>query len=255
RRHLFEHSRSSAWSARQWRAVRISRLLAGLCALAAGVTALIRATAAAPKPPAVQFADASAACGLNFVLNNNPTDRKYLVETMAGGVAAFDYNNDGRLDLFFANGAELPSLEKTGPQYANRLFRNDGGGHFTDVTDETGLAGSGYAIGAAAADFDKDGFVDLFVAGVNESHLYHNDGGRQFRDISKAAAIHGGSWAVAASWLDYDRDGLLDLFVVNYVKWPREKESLCHDVSGRYVVYCNPREFQGSANTLYHNLG
>jgi hypothetical protein len=210
---------------------------------------------AASKPPLVRFEDASASSGLSFVLNHNPTTHKYLVETMAGGVSAFDYNNDGRMDLFFTNGAELPSLAKNGPQYSNRLYRNDGGGHFTDVTAEVGLSGSGYSIGAAAADFDNDGFVDLFVAGVNECHLYRNVGGKRFEDVSKPAGIHGGAWAVAGGWFDYDRDGLLDLFVVNYVQWSPERNPQCHDPSGRYPVYCHPREFQGSANTLYHNLG
>jgi hypothetical protein len=210
---------------------------------------------AASKPPRVRFEDASASSGLSFVLNHNPTARKYLVETMAGGVSAFDYNNDGRMDIFFTNGADLPSLSKNGPQYSNRLYRNDGGGHLTDVTTEAGLSGSGYSIGAAAADFDNDGFVDLFVAGVNECHLYRNVGGTHFEDISKQAGIHGGAWAVAGGWFDYDRDGLLDLFVVNYVQWSAERNPQCHDPSGRYPVYCHPREFQGSANTLYHNLG
>ena len=226
------------------KAVRALRFLVPFCALAAAV-----------KLPPVRFEDASASSGLAFVLDNNPTSHKYLVETMAGGVAAFDYNNDGRIDLFFTNGAELPSLSKSSPRYANRLFRNDGNGRFTDVTDEAGLAGSGYAIGAAAADFDNDGFVDLFVAGVNESHLYRNVGGRRFEDVSKQAGIHGGSWSVAGGWFDYDRDGLLDLFVVNYVQWTAQGNPLCHDPSGRFTVYCHPREFQGSANTLYHNLG
>ncbi|MDQ6704973.1 MAG: VCBS repeat-containing protein, partial [Acidobacteriota bacterium] len=108
---------------------------------------------------------------LPFVLENSASPEKYLPETMAGGVAAFDYNNDGRPDIFFANGAELPSLKKTGAKFSNRLFRNDGKGRFTDVTDEAVLAGSGYSIGVAAADFDNDGHVDLFVTGVNENHL------------------------------------------------------------------------------------
>ena len=235
--------------------MRVCRFLVPFCALAAVPLAFLRVKAAASKPPVVRFEDASASSGLSFVLHHNPTSRKYLVETMAGGVAAFDYNNDGRIDLFFTNGAELPSLTKTGPQYSNRLFRNDGGGRFTDVTEEVGLAGSGYAIGAAAADFDNDGFVDLFVAGVNECHLYRNAGGARFEDVSKPAGIHGGAWAVAGGWFDYDRDGLLDLFVVNYVQWSPEKNPQCHDPSGRYPVYCHPREFQGSANTLYRNLG
>jgi hypothetical protein len=210
---------------------------------------------AATGTPPVRFEEASADSGLTFVLNHNPTAHKYLVETMAGGISAFDYNNDGRVDLFFTNGAELPSLAKTGQQYWNRLYRNDGGGHFTDVTKEAGLSGSGYAIGAAAADFDNDGFVDLFVTGVNECHLYRNVGGGQFEDVSKQAGIHGGAWAVAGGWFDYDRDGLLDLFVVNYLQWSPESNPQCHDPSGRYPVYCHPREFQPSANTLYHNLG
>lgn len=174
---------------------------------------------------------------------------------MAGGIAAFDYNNDGRIDLFFANGAALPSLRKTGAKYANRLYRNDGGGHFTDVTAQVGLEGSGYSIGAAAGDFDNDGFVDLLVAGVDECHLYKNEGGKRFRDVTAQAGIHGGAWAVAGGWFDYDRDGLLDLFVVNYLKWSAATNPVCHDPSGRYVVYCHPKEFGGTANTLYHNLG
>jgi enediyne biosynthesis protein E4 len=234
--------------------VRIFRFLVPLCAVAAVLLAMI-GVKAAPKPPPVRFEDASASSGLSLVLNHNPTTSKYLVETMAGGVSAFDYNNDGRMDLFFTNGAELPSLAKSGPQYSNRLYRNDGGGHFTDVTVETGLSGSGYSIGASAADFDNDGYVDLFVAGVHGCHLYRNIGGTRFEDVSKQAGIHGGAWAVAGGWFDYDRDGLLDLFVVNYLQWSPERNPQCHDPSGRYPVYCHPREFQGSANTLYHNLG
>ncbi|MEO7144186.1 MAG: VCBS repeat-containing protein, partial [Bryobacteraceae bacterium] len=216
---------------------------------------LFCASAGAPVSPVIRFADASARSGLDFVLNNSPTPEKYLPATMAGGVAAFDYNNDGRTDLFFTNGAALPSLSKTGAAYSNRLYRNDGGGHFTDVTEEVGLAGSGYEVGAAAADFDNDGFVDLFVAGVHECHLYKNDGGKRFIDVTAQSGIHCGEWAVAAGWFDYDRDGLLDLFVVNYVKWSPATNPACHDPSGRYPVYCHPKEFQGTANTLYRNLG
>jgi hypothetical protein len=230
-------------------------LLLPLCALFAVLIALLGAGAAPPMDGGVRFEDRSASSGLSFVLHNSPTSRKYLVETMAGGVATFDYNNDGRPDLFFTNGAELPALSKTGPQYANRLFRNDGAGHFTDVTAESGLAGSGYSIGAAAADFDNDGLADLFVAGVNDCRLYRNLGGGRFEDVSKQAGIRCDGWAVAAGWFDYDRDGLLDLFVVNYVQWSPEANPVCHDPSGRFSVYCNPRQFQGTANRLYHNLG
>ncbi len=203
----------------------------------------------------IRFEDAASHSGLDFVLNNCPTPQKYLVETMAGGIAAFDFNNDGRIDLFFANGAELPSPSKTGPQYFDRLYRNDGRGHFTDVTTESGLGGSGYSIGTAAADFDNDGFVDLFVAGPGGCHLYRNIEGRHFEDVTQKAGIHCGSWPIAAGWLDYDRDGLLDLFVVNYVEWSAARNPVCHDSSGRFVVYCNPTQFQPTSNNLYRNLG
>ncbi len=204
---------------------------------------------------AVRFEDASSASGLDFVLNNCLTRQRYLPGTMAGGIAAFDFNNDGRIDVFFANGAELPSLVKTGRQYANRMYRNDGGHRFTDVTTDVGLAGAGYSIGAAAADFDNDGFVDLFVAGPGGCHLYRNVEGKRFEDVTQKAGIHCGSWPIAAGWLDYDRDGLLDLFIVNYVEWLGAASPVCHDSSGHFVVYCNPTQFQPTSNNLYRNLG
>lgn len=207
-----------------------------------------------PRAP-IEFADEGAAAGLDFVLNNGPTPRRYLPETMTGWIAAFDFNNDGKVDLFFTNGADLPSLVKTSPVFWNRLYRNDGHGHFSDVTKDSGLAGQGYSIGAAAGDFDNDGNVDLFVAGVGGGHLYRNRGGGHFEDVTAASGIHDTGWAQAAAWFDYDRDGLLDLLVVHYVQWSPETNPLCHDPSGRLTVYCHPKEFKSAANTLYHNLG
>ncbi len=166
----------------------------------------------------ISFADASDSSGLDFVLRNDPGDKRYLPEAMPGGIAAFDFDGDGRVDLFFANWAQLPSLAKTGPAFWNRLYRNEGQGRFTDVTKDSGLAGDGYSIGAAAGDFDNDGRMDLFVAGVNGSRLYRNTGGGHFEDVTAAAGIHENQWAVAAAWFDYDRDGLLDLLVVHYVQ-------------------------------------
>ena len=209
-----------------------------------------------PAPQTViAFADESASSGLNFVLNNGRTERRYLPETMAGGIAAFDFDGDGRLDLFFANGAEMPGLVKTNPTYWDRLFHNDGHGRFTDVTQKSGLAGAGYSIGAAAGDFDNDGKVDLVVVGVNGSRLYRNMGGGRFEDVTASAGIRENQFAVAAAWFDYDRDGLLDLLVVHYLQWAPEANPLCHDPSGRLTVYCNPKEFKPTANSLYHNLG
>lgn len=174
---------------------------------------------------------------------------------MAGGIAAFDFNNDGRLDLFFTNGAELPGMRKTGPSFFDRLYRNDGSGHFTDVSEDAGVTGSGYNFGAAAADFDNDGFPDLFVAGFEQSHLYRNVGGKHFEDVTLKSGIQNTRWSIAAGWFDYDGDGLLDLFVVNYVKWSPALNPRCTDPSGKYTVYCNPAKFAATANTLYRNRG
>lgn len=187
-------------------------------------------------------------------LENHASQRKYLVETMAGGIAAFDYDGDGLIDLFFTNGAEVPSLKK-GPGDQNRLFHNEGNFHFRDVTSGSGLGGSGYSMGAAAADYDNDGRPDLFVTGVNGNHLYHNDGGGHFVDVTRAAGLSSSEWSVAAAWFDYDRDGLNDLFVVNYVVFPGEASPQCTETPKEIPVYCHPDKFQGVSNRLFHNLG
>ncbi|MBS1876900.1 MAG: CRTAC1 family protein [Acidobacteria bacterium] len=191
---------------------------------------------------------------LSATLENHPTPRRHLIETMAGGVAAFDYDGDGRIDIFLTNGAPIPTLAKAHPGDDNRLFRNEGGMTFKDVTAQSGLAGEGYAIGAAAADYDNDGRPDLFVAGVNGSHLYHNEGGR-FADVTARAGLRTAEWAVHAVWLDYNRDGLLDLFVVNYLRWSAESSPVCHAPNSAMTVYCDPREVSGLPNRLYRNRG
>ena len=176
--------------------------------------------AAAPAtPPPIRFREIAAQAGISFVLKNSPTDRKHLIETMPGGIAVFDYDGDGRPDIYFTNGAELPSLEKSSPKFWNRLYHNEGNWRFVDVTEQAGVAGAGYSMGAAAADYDNDGRADLFVAGVNRNTLFHNLGGGHFEDVTAKAGIRSGEWAVAAGWFDYDRDGKLDLWVVHYAKW------------------------------------
>jgi hypothetical protein len=190
-----------------------------------------------------------------FTLENSPTARKHLPETMAGGVATFDYDGDGLTDIFFTNGASIPSLVKDSSRYWNRLFRNLGGMRFRDVTTEAGLEGAGYAMAAAVADFDNDGHPDLFVAGVRHNILYRNRGDGTFEDVTVKAGIASSEWSIGAAWLDFDNDGLLDLFVVNYVQWTPEFDTFCGDAARDIRVYCHPRLFAGTANRLYHNLG
>ncbi len=201
------------------------------------------------------FEDRTPASGIAFMLRNSATPEKHQIETMAGGVALLDYNHDGKLDIFFTNGAQEPSLKKVDSSYHNRLYRNRGDWTFEDVTDKAGVQGDGFSIAAAAADFDNDGWTDLFVAGVNRNILYRNRGDGTFEDVTAKAGVRNqGRWAVSAGWFDYDNDGRLDLFVVNYVKWDPTKEPFCGDLR-TYRSYCHPKNYQGLANTLYHNNG
>jgi enediyne biosynthesis protein E4 len=221
--------------------------------IAAGA-ALLALAGAASKPP-IFFELKS----IPFRLENAETESRHLPATMAGGVAVFDYNGDGRPDIFFANGANLATLKKDEAKFSNRLFRNDGNGKLTDVTEKAGLAGTGYDMGVAIGDFNNDGFPDIFVAGVHHNTLYRNNGDGTFTDISEKAGFnrpdpeYGPHWGVTAAWVDVNGDGLLDLFVVNYVRWNYQNEPKCwhEDLS----EYCNPRSYQGLPNALYLNKG
>ena len=212
----------------------------------------------APSSP-IRFEDAGAASKIDFTLRNSVSTQHYSIETMLGGVAAFDYNNDGLLDLFFTNGAAIPSLEKSDPRFSNRLFRNNGDGTFTDVTDQAGLRGAGYSMGVAAGDYDNDGYVDLYITGVNRNQLFHNNGDGTFTDVTAKAGVAGllpklgNAWSVAAGWFDYNNDGLLDLFVVNYLNYDIKTARLCP--ANGIPAYCSPNEFQGTPNILYRNNG
>jgi hypothetical protein len=203
----------------------------------------------------IRFRNVTPGSGIDFVLENSPSERKHLVETMPGGVATLDYDGDGLTDIYFTNGAALPSLIKNSPRYRNRLYRNLGGFRFKDVTQEAGLEGAGYSMAAAAGDYDNDGHVDLFVAGVGKNILYRNRGDGTFEDVTAKAGIKNDPWSVGGVWLDYDNDGLLDLFVVNYVRWSPDFDRFCGDASGQIRVYCHPRFFEGLPNRLYHNQG
>jgi hypothetical protein len=205
--------------------------------------------------PAVQFRNVATTAGLRFTHSDSPSGSKYFVDSAPGGLAVFDYNGDGRPDIFFTNGAATPSLEKTSPTYWNRLYRNDGSMRFTDVTDAAGVRGVGYAMGAAAADYDNDGHVDLFVAGVRQNQLLRNRGDGRFEDVTRQSGITSGEWAVAGGWFDYDNDGRLDLLVVNYVQWSVEENRSCGDEGRGVQIFCDPRIFKGLPNRLYRNKG
>ena len=214
----------------------------------------------APEQPAApttstRFRNVADVAGLRFAHNYSPTGGKYFVESAPGGLAVFDYNGDGHPDIFFTNGAETPSLQKTSAVHWNHLYRNDGKMRFTDVTEAAGVRGVGYSMGAAAADYDNDGDVDLFVAGAKQNQLLRNRGDGRFEDVTKQAGVVSGDWSVAGGWFDYDNDGRLDLFVVNYVQWSPETNRSCGDAAKGVQIYCDPRTFNGLPNRLYRNRG
>lgn len=194
-----------------------------------------------------------------FRLDSDESPEHHAPETMAGGVAAFDYNNDGRLDIFFTNGADLKTLNKNSPKFYNHLFENDGQGHFTDVTEKAGLKGTGFDTGVAIGDYDNDGFEDIFVAGVYRNTLYHNNGDGTFTDVTAKAGLnkpdpeYGPLWSVAAAWIDVNNDGLLDLIVINYLKWDFNHEPVCQGYG--HTDYCHPKMYKPTPNQLFLNNG
>jgi hypothetical protein len=205
--------------------------------------------------PSICFKDAATDAGLVFLLQNSPTPEKRMIETMAGGLAIFDYNNDSLPDVYFTNGADVPSLKKSSPKYKNRLFRNDGNMKFTDVTTSAGLAGEGYSMGVAAGDFDNDGNADLFVTGVYHNALYRNLGNGKFEDVTAKSGIKSDEWSVAAGFFDFDNDGKLDLLVANYGSWSDATEHYCGDKTRQLRIYCHPKYYEPRPNQLYRNRG
>jgi enediyne biosynthesis protein E4 len=206
------------------------------------------------------FTDTAGPSHIAFRLENSPTTQKYLPETMCGGVAVFDYDNDGRLDIFFTNGARIDDPmpagkkpEKSDARYSNRLFHQNPDGTFTDVTAKAGLAGSGYSMGVAVGDYDNDGFEDLFVTGLDRAVLYHNNGDGTFTDVTAKSGIGVSGWSTSAGFFDYDNDGELDLFVDRYLEWSFADNHWCGDPGHRH--YCHPLLYHGAPSVLYHNNG
>lgn len=205
------------------------------------------------------FLDVTDSLGISFLHQARHTSRKYLLETMGSGVALFDCDNDGRLDVFFVNGAEYSDPEphfsipqKTGPAYWNRLYHQKADGSFEDITEAAGLQGVGYGMGVAAADYDNDGNEDLYVTGYGGNHLYHNDGHCHFTDVTDKAGVGGGGWSTSAAWSDLDRDGLLDLVVLRYVQWDWD-DKWCGPPDNRGI--CHPDVFDPISMLVYHNDG
>src|SRR6266702_1321077 len=212
-----------------------------------------------PKPLPGKFTDVTRDLGIRLQYLSSHTPKHYLPETMGAGVALFDYDNDGRLDIFFVNGAPLTdptsngsTPQKTGPKYWNRLFHQKQDGTFEDVTEKAGLQGAGYGMGVAVGDYDNDGFEDLYVTAYGGNKLYHNNGDGTFTDVTEKAGVGGSGWSTSAAWVDLDNDGLLDLVVLRYVDWDFD-DIWCGEHKEGYRAYCHPDYFKPISPLVYHN--
>lgn len=242
----------------------LSVVSGGIFFLLASVTFLIgRALASSTSAPqnelAANFVDITARSGIDFRYQASHTSRKYLLETMGSGVALFDFDNDGRLDIFFANGAPLndptprkSQPQKSGPTFWNRLYHQRPDGTFEDVTEKAGLKGTGYALGTAVGDYDNDGYEDLYVTGYGANTLYHNNGDGTFTDVTKEAGVGGSGWSSSAAWVDLDNDGFLDLVVLRYLEWDFE-DIWCGEHTEGHRAYCHPDLFKPISPLVYHN--
>jgi hypothetical protein len=211
---------------------------------------------------AIRFVDIANDRGVTFVHAGSPTSEKYLLETMGGGVGVLDYDNDGRLDIFFVNGAALAdpmprgaTPDKSDRRYHNRLYRQTADGRFEDATSRAGVSGTGYGMGVAVGDYDNDGDADMYVTAYGGNTLYRNNGDRTFADVTAAAGVGGSGWSASAAFVDADHDGRLDLFVTRYLDWSFEANIFCGDRPPGRRAYCHPDRFPGVASLLFRNDG
>ena len=211
----------------------------------------------AQSTPSLPFVDVTAASRIAYTSSASKTSAKYLIESMGSGVAMFDADGDGRLDLYFVNGAALrPGMsatdrpDKSDPRFWNRLYRNQGDGTFTDMTEHAGLRGQGYGQGVAVGDCDNDGRADLFVTSLGRNALYRQQTGGVFEDITDKARVGGSGWSTSAGFIDFDRDGNLDLFVARYLDWDFSKNKWCGGEGPALRAYCHPNEFAPTTHLL-----
>ena len=204
------------------------------------------------------FKDIAPRSNFTYTTNNNYTGRKYFQQPMCGGIGILDFDGDGKMDIFFTNGAKYPEMKKTDPSFYSCLLRNNGDGTFEDVTLKAGLTGRtiGYSYGVAVGDYDNDGWPDLFIANTGRNTLYHNNGDGTFTDVTDSSGLGDkppNTLSVQAAWFDYDNDGLLDLIVSNYTTWTPQSDQRCtqHGVES----YCHPRTVPAVPQRLYRNLG
>ena len=235
------------------------RTIASLAFLSGACLSMALFSAPSGQPPKRPgFVDVAPRSKISYRSNNSPGGHKYFPQPMCGGVALFDFDNDGRLDIFFTNGAQLPEMKKTNPSYFNCLLKQRPDGTFEDVTARAGLQGEqlDFNFGVAVGDYDNDGYEDLFICSAGRNALYHNNGNGTFTDVTEASGIGhkpADTLSVVAAWFDYDNDGLLDLIVDNYTYWTPQTDLRC--AMGDTEYYCDPRRYKSVAPRLYHNLG
>ena len=200
----------------------------------------------------IQFSDVSEQAGISFKHNSGAFGKKYLPETLGAGCAFIDYDNDGWQDILLINSMNWPG--HAGPKSFPALYHNNRNGTFSDVTKDAGLAIEMYGLGCAVADYDNDGFDDIYVTCLGANHLFRNLGNGKFQDVAARAGVGNPGFSTSAIWFDYDKDGKLDLFVCNYVEWTIDKDLFC-TLDGKNKSYCTPESYKGQSSTLYHNRG
>jgi enediyne biosynthesis protein E4 len=230
-------------------------LLAVATVCAAGVLCVSEGLDAAGRQPdrrAPVFSDITATAGIRFHHNSGAFGKKYLPETLGSGCAFLDIDNDGWQDILLVNSKNWPG--RSGPPSYPALYRNNRNGTFTDITRQAGLAVEMYGMGVAAADYDNDGNVDIYITALGSNHLFKNQGNGRFVDVTEKSGIADPGFSTSAMWFDYDRDGKLDLFVAHYVDWSAEKDLFC-TLDGKSKSYCTPESYKGQSSSLYRNKG